>query len=464
MSSNSSNNGRHIFGTDGIRGVANIEPLTVETVVKLGRAAAVVFTRDERRHRIVIGKDTRLSGYMIEAALMAGICSMGMDVILVGPLPTPGIAFITRSLKADAGVVISASHNPYEDNGIKFFSMDGLKLPDDVEARMESLLHSAEVDAMRPTAHLVGKAYRVDDAVGRYIEHVKQSFPRGLTLAGLKVVLDAANGAAYKAAPRILEELGAAVVALNVAPNGQNINASCGAVHPEALARRVVEEGADIGVALDGDADRCILVDERGNIVDGDHVMAFIAADLHAQGRLVDDTLVTTVMSNKGLDIACAAWGGRVVRTQVGDRYVLEAMLRGGYEFGGEQSGHMIFREHSTTGDGSITAVQVLSMMLRSGRRLSELAAGMTALPQVLLNVEVGHRRPLEEVTELQAAIATGERELGDKGRVLVRYSGTQPIVRVMVEGERSDVIDRIAATIAECARGALVASADGPK
>ena len=447
---------RDIFGTDGIRGTANIEPLTVETVVRLGRAATVVFKRDERRHRIVIGKDTRLSGYMIEAALMAGICSMGMDVILVGPLPTPGIAFMTRSLKADAGVVISASHNPYEDNGIKFFSVEGFKFPDSLEARVESLLHSEEVDAMRPTASHVGKAFRVDDAVGRYIEHVKSSFPKGLTLDGLNVVLDAANGAGYKAGPRALEELGANVTAIHAAPNGQNINNECGAVHPESLARKVKELRADVGIALDGDADRCILVDERGNLVDGDQTMAMLAVDLRDEGRLPHQTLVTTVMSNQGLEVACRRAGIQVVRTRVGDRYVLERMRADGFSFGGEQSGHMIFLDHSTTGDGLITGLQVLSLMVRSGKPLSELAEVMSPLPQVLLNVDVSRKVPLDELDTVSEAIAAVEGELGESGRVLVRYSGTQSMLRVMVEGEDEERIQSMAERIAGACRASI--------
>ncbi|MFN7973076.1 MAG: phosphoglucosamine mutase [Acidobacteriota bacterium] len=451
--------GRRIFGTDGIRGVANIEPLTVETVVKLGRAAAVLFQREknpQHRYRIVIGKDTRLSGYMIEAALMAGICSMGMDVIVVGPLPTPGIAFITRSLKADAGIVISASHNPYQDNGIKVFNRDGWKLPDEEEARLESLMSSAEVDALRPTADLVGKAFRVDDAVGRYIEHVKATFPKGLTLDGFSLVLDTANGAAYKAAPRILEELGAKVVTIHASPTGMNINDGCGALHTGTLVEYVRETGADAGIALDGDADRCILVDAAGNVVDGDRVMAFLALDLHERGQLRGETICTTVMSNKGLDISVGRWGGKVVRTQVGDRYVLEEMRARDLNFGGEQSGHMIFLDHSTSGDGSITALQALSLMARTGRTLAELSRVMEPLPQVLVNVEVARRAPLEELPDVQAAIRTAESALGSAGRVLVRYSGTQTLLRVMIEGEDRERIETLAGEIAEAARRGL--------
>jgi phosphoglucosamine mutase len=358
---------RRLFGTDGVRGVANLEPMTSETAMQLGRAAAHIFMRRAGRHQIVIGKDTRISGYMLESALTAGICSMGVDVLLVGPMPTPAIAFLTRSLRADAGVVISASHNPYQDNGIKFFSSDGFKLPDEVEARIEELIVSDEISHLRPTADLIGKAYRLDDAEGRYIEFTKRSLPKDLDFQGLKLVVDCANGAAYKVAPTVLRELGAKVEVIGNKPDGMNINASCGAVHPEQLQEAVCHHKADIGIALDGDADRSIFVCEQGTIVDGDHVMAALGLDLHHNGLLAKQTLVGTLMSNFGLELSMAKAGIKLVRTPVGDRYLLERMLAEGYNFGGEQSGHFIFLDHNTTGDGLISALQMLS--LSSGRK-----------------------------------------------------------------------------------------------
>jgi phosphoglucosamine mutase len=425
---------RTLFGTDGVRGIANEPPMTAEVALALGRAAAHVFRRGPGRHRIVIGKDTRLSGYMFEMALSAGICSMGVDVLLVGPLPTPGIAFLTQSMRADAGVVISASHNPFQDNGIKFFSRDGFKLPDELEAQIESLVEGG-VDGPRPTADLVGKAFRIDDAVGRYVVFLKNTFPRDLTLEGLRIVLDCAHGAAYKVAPAVLEELGAELVLMGVRPNGANINHGCGAVHPGAMARAVVDNGADLGIALDGDADRLMVADERGQIVDGDAVMAICGLELLGRGALSKETVVTTVMSNLGLDIALRRAGGRVVRTQVGDRYVVEEMRRGGYGFGGEQSGHMVFLDHNTTGDGILSALQLLAILKRRGRRLSELAAVMERVPQVLVNVKVARRTPLPALPDVQAATRRIEAALGEEGRLLVRYSGTENLVRIMVEG-----------------------------
>lgn len=441
---------KKLFGTDGVRGIANKHPMTTEMAMQLGRAAAYVFKHDNRRSRIVIGKDTRLSGYMIENALAAGICSMGVDVLLVGPMPTPGIAFITASMRADAGVVISASHNPYQDNGIKFFARDGYKLPDEVELQIEDLIFSDRIDSLRPTAEEVGKAFRVDDAIGRYIVFLKHTFPRQLDLTGLKIVLDCAHGAAYKVAPAVLEELGAKVFAYGVSPNGTNINDGCGSTCPEVISEAVLKHGADLGIALDGDADRCIFVDEHGNEVDGDHIMAICAIDMLKRNALPDNTVVATVMSNMGLDIALRKAGGRVVKTDVGDRYVVEEMRRGGYHFGGEQSGHMIFLEHNTTGDGMISALQVLAILQKSGKPLSTLASVMTALPQVLVNVRVRERRSLEELPEVQRLVADVESRLGDTGRVLIRYSGTEPLMRIMLEGQDQSEITRKANEIAE--------------
>lgn len=444
---------RKLFGTDGIRGVANLEPMTSEMAMQLGRAAAHLFMRRAGRHQIVIGKDTRISGYMLESALTAGICSMGVDVLLVGPMPTPAIAFLTRSLRADAGVVISASHNPYQDNGIKFFSNDGFKLPDEMEARIENLIVSNEISHLRPTADLIGKAFRIDDAEGRYIEFAKRSLPRELDFQGIKLVVDCANGAAYKLAPKVLRELGAKVEVIGNEPDGMNINAGCGAVHPEQLQEAVRRHRADIGIALDGDADRAIFVCEQGTIVDGDHVMAALGLDLHQNGLLAKQTLVGTVMSNFGLELSMAKAGIKLLRTPVGDRYLLERMLAEGYNFGGEQSGHFIFLDHNTTGDGLISALQMISLMKRTGKPLSELAQAMSAVPQILLNITVKQKPKLETVPDIDRAIRESERRLNGSGRVVVRYSGTEPLLRIMVEGERDAVIKEVAEDLARLVR-----------
>ncbi len=446
---------KKLFGTDGVRGVANIEPMTTEMAMQLGRAAAFVFKDGggSRRHRIVIGKDTRLSGYMIENALVAGICSMGVDVLLVGPLPTPGIAFITSSMRADAGVVISASHNLYQDNGIKFFSSSGYKLPDELELKIEDLIINHRLDELRPIADEVGKAYRISDAIGRYVVSLKDTFPKDLDLQGVRIVLDCAHGAGYKVAPAVFTELGAEVIAIGVDPNGMNINDGCGSMHPEVMAEKVCEYRADLGIALDGDADRVIFVDENGVEVDGDHIMALCGTELIKAGELKKKTVVATVMSNMGLDIAMKKVGGKVIRTAVGDRYVVEEMLKGGYNLGGEQSGHMIFHDHSTTGDGILSALQVLSIIQRSGEKLSELAQVMTSLPQILVNVRVREKADLKKIAPIKKIIAEVESELGDKGRVLVRYSGTEPLLRVMIEGENQSRIETLANQVAEAVR-----------
>jgi phosphoglucosamine mutase len=445
-----------LFGTDGVRGIANQEPMTPETVVKLGRAMAYLFKAPGARRSIVIGKDTRITGYMLETGLTAGITSMGVDVLLVGPLPTPGIAFITRSLRADAGVVISASHNPFEDNGIKFFSGDGLKLPDAMESRIEDLVLGGGIDRVRPGAHEIGKAYRISDAVGRYIEFAKNTFPKRLSLRGLKIVVDCANGATYRVSPTVLRELGADVVALNVAPDGLNINAGCGSLHPEIAQQAVVAEGASLGFTHDGDGDRLLCVDERGALADGDQILAMCALDMLAEGRLPSRTVVATVMSNVGLEVAMRQVGIQVVRTPVGDRSVLEEMLRGGHALGGEQSGHIIFTEHNTTGDGIVTALQVLAALLRAGKPLSELAACMPRFPQVLENVRVRRKEDLGSLPTVQAPIREAEGVLAGAGRVLVRYSGTEPLARVMVEGPDEAIIRHWAAVIAAAIRDAL--------
>jgi phosphoglucosamine mutase len=441
---------RKLFGTDGIRGVANIHPMTSEIALQLGRAVAHVFKREARRHKILIGKDTRLSGYMLEQAMASGICSMGVDVLLVGPLPTPGIAFLTRSLRADAGAVISASHNAFQDNGIKFFAHTGFKLPDDVELEIERLvLEDDQIDHLRPTATEIGKAYRVDDAGGRYNVFVKNTFPKHLTLDGLRVVVDCANGAAYRVAPEVLEELGASVVKIGVDPDGENINDECGAVHPEALARAVFASGSHVGIALDGDGDRAMLVDETGQVVDGDEILAMAAREMLRCDSLHERTVVTTVMGNLGLDRAIEELGGRVVKTPVGDRYVVEEMVRGGYNLGGEQSGHVVFLDHTTTGDGLISALFVLALVADGGRPLSELRKVMTRYPQVLLNVKVSEKREMDRMPAVVKSIRAAEEALKARGRVLFRYSGTESLARVMVEGENSDVIRKLAGDIA---------------
>lgn len=447
---------RKLFGTDGIRGIANQEPMTSELAVRLGRAAAYIFKNKTGRHRIVIGKDTRLSGYMLESALTSGICSMGVDVLLVGPFPTPGIAFLTRSLRADAGVVISGSHNPFEDNGIKFFSKDGLKLPDDLEKEIEDLIFSNKIDHVRPTATGIGKAYRIDDAEGRYIEFVKNSFPKEMNLEGLKVVVDCANGAAYKIMPMVLRELGAEIIAIGDKPDGLNINLECGSLHPKKIQNAVIDYGADAGIAHDGDADRVIFCCEKGGLVDGDQVMAACAIDMKREGRLKCDTLVTTTMSNLGLELAMKQHGIRVIRTQVGDRYVLEEIIRGGYNLGGEQSGHIIFYDHNTTGDGIITGLQVLALIKKTGRRLSDLASAMVKLPQVLINVKIKKKIDLSSVDGIRRKVEEIEKRLGESGRILIRYSGTEPLVRIMVEGACEDEIQVMGEEVASAIRASI--------
>jgi len=435
---------RKLFGTDGIRGVANVDPMTGEMAMQLGRATAYIFKHREGKHRIVIGKDTRLSGYVLETALASGICSMGVDVLLVGPLPTPGIAFITTSMRADAGVVISASHNPFYDNGIKIFSRDGFKLPDSLEAKIEELIFSTSIDSLRPTAKEVGKAYRIEDAVGRYVVFLKNTFPNDLTLDGLKIVLDCANGAAYKVAPAVLEELGAEVIPIGVEPNGENINLDCGSLCPERASELVVKKHAHLGMALDGDGDRVVFVDQTGRIVDGDHIMTMCAIDMADDGRLKNKSIVTTVMSNMGLDLSLGKRGIRVVRTGVGDRYVVEEMVRGGYNLGGEQSGHTIFLDYNTTGDGILTALQVLSIMVREGRQLDELAQSMAPLPQVQFDTQIDREIDVLGMPEIRRKIEAIEGELGKSGRILTRYSGTEPVLRIMLEGEDEDKIARL--------------------
>ncbi len=446
---------KKLFGTDGVRGVANIHPMTTETAMQIGKAIAFIVKDRAQGNSIVIGKDTRISGYMLENSLAAGICSMGVNVQLVGPLPTPGIAFITTSMRADAGVVISASHNPFQDNGIKIFSADGYKLPDAQEAEIEDLIFSQKMAALRPVAEEIGKASRIDDAAGRYIVSLKNTFPRNYVLDDFHIVLDCANGATYRVAPHVFTELGARVTLIASEPNGTNINLNCGALHPEIMAAKVKEVGANIGLALDGDGDRLIVCDEHGVIVDGDHIMAICASELLRQRKLKKKTLVATVMSNMGLEQAMQQMGGQMIRTQVGDRYVVEAMRNKGYNFGGEQSGHLVFLDYNTTGDGILAALQLLSIMIKKGRPLSELATIMTTYPQVLKNVRMANKIAPEHIPGFNQALARAEKELGKRGRVLVRPSGTEPVIRVMVEGEDEQEINTIAQNLCEVIRQA---------
>jgi phosphoglucosamine mutase len=459
-----------LFGTDGIRGMANEFPMTGEVAMAVGRAIAHVLnrlpgsdasrgkkvgvkplesTKQVRRARIVVGKDTRLSGYMIETAITSGICSMGADAILIGPLPTPGVAFITQSMRADAGIMISASHNPYYDNGIKIFSGDGYKLPDEIEAEIERLAFSKDLESHRPTADLVGKAWRIDDVHGRYIVFLKSLFPKDSDLAKFRIVLDCANGASYKVAPLVFEELGAEVIKRGVSPNGLNINDKCGALFPENMASAVIEYRGDIGISLDGDGDRCILADENGEIVDGDQIIGLCALQMHADGLLKGNTVVTTPMSNVGLELSLKEHGIAMVRAQVGDRYVVDTMRKNGYSLGGEQSGHIVFLDQSTTGDGIVAALRVLEAMKRSGKPLSVLKKQVKLYPQARHDVKVSRKEPFENHVEIAKAIANAQAALNGKGRVFVRYSGTEALARVMVEGEDASQIQSLSNSIA---------------
>ena len=431
-----------LFGTDGVRGVANEYPMTAEMALDIGRATAHLFKRKGHIPRIIVGKDTRVSGYMLENALVSGLCSMGVNALLVGVLPTPGIAFATSSMRADAGIVISASHNPFQDNGIKIFSSDGFKLPDDKELEIEELIFSNNMHRLHPSPRELGKAYRVDDARGRYIVFLKNTFPREYTLEGTKVVLDCAHGATYRVAPKTFFELGADVTSLFDQPNGENINANCGSQHPETLAEEVVKGKADVGFAFDGDGDRLIAVDEKGSVLTGDQIMALCAKNMKKQGKLTNNVVVSTVMSNIGLSMALKVLGIQQRITAVGDRYVLEEMRATAVSLGGEDSGHVIFLEHHTTGDGIITALQVLAAMKKEQKPLSELAQVMKVFPQMLINVEVKTKPELSTIPEIGDAVRDVEEQLGDKGRVLVRYSGTQPMCRVMVEGPTKETTD----------------------
>ena len=453
---------KSLFGTDGIRGVANRHPMTPEMSLKLGKALTYLLKQGGITHKpkIVIGKDTRLSGYIFEQALSSGIASMGADVLLVGPLPTPAIAFITQSMRADAGIVISASHNPYEDNGIKIFDRHGFKLPDEEELKLEEMIENGGGEHMVATPDDIGKAHRIEDAPGRYVVFAKNSFPGDMTLEGIKIVLDCANGAAYKVSPIILEELGADVVTIGVNPDGRNINTECGSLNPELLRNKVLETGADLGIALDGDADRVIFCDEKGEIVDGDKIIAICADEMIKSGKLRGNAVVTTLMSNMALENFIRGKGMDFFRTEVGDRYVVEAMRARGCNLGGEQSGHIIFLDHTTTGDGTLAALQVLAIMKREGKKLSELSKIIDLYPQLLLNVKIRKKKELSKIKGLSELLDRNETRLRGKGRINIRYSGTEQISRVMVEGEDVSLIKEIADELADAIKRDIGAGA----
>lgn len=445
---------RKLFGTDGVRGTANTAPMTAEMALRLGAAAGRYFRRDRSAaHRVVIGKDTRLSGYMFETALTAGFTSTGMNVLLLGPIPTPAVALLTQSMRADVGVMISASHNPADDNGIKFFGPDGYKLSDAAEEEIEAILAGEVVPAQ---AKNIGRAKRIDDGLGRYIERAKRTFPSHLRLEGLKVVIDCANGAAYKAAPAVLWELGATVIPVGVSPNGRNINLDCGSTAPRSAAEAVVAHGADVGICLDGDADRVAILDETGALADGDQLMALFATRWAAQGLLRDNTLVATVMSNLGLEHYLHALGLKLVRTPVGDRYVVEAMRQGGWNLGGEQSGHIVMTDHGTTGDGLMAGLQFLAEMVQQGRSASELMRSFTPVPQLLKNVRYGEGQDPLENASVQEAIAGAEAKLSGQGRLLIRKSGTEPLVRVMAECRDQAILEQVVGDVVASVEAAL--------
>ncbi|MBI4228186.1 MAG: phosphoglucosamine mutase [Deltaproteobacteria bacterium] len=445
-------NRERLFGTDGIRGTANLHPMTPEISLKLGKALVSVLKNeksDDKRLKVVIGKDTRLSGYIFEQAISAGIASMGADVLLVGPLPTPAVAFLTTNMRADAGVVISASHNPFEDNGIKLFDKFGFKLQDEKELQIEKLISSDRIDDLRVRGTEIGKSFRVDDAPGRYVVFVKNTFPKDLTLDGIKIILDCANGASYKVSPLVFQELGAELTTVGINPDGRNINTNCGSLNPELLKQRVLETGADVGIALDGDADRVVFCDEMGEVVDGDKIIAVLADELISNSSLSNKTVVATIMSNMALEIFLRDRGCHLVRTQVGDRYVVEEMRKRGCDFGGEKSGHLIFLNHGTTGDGTLAALQILSIMKSKGRYLSELAKIIDLFPQLLLNVRVREKKPFENIPGVNKLISSREEEFNGRIRINLRYSGTEPLARIMVEGENDMTVKQIAEEIA---------------
>ncbi|MBA3722088.1 MAG: phosphoglucosamine mutase [Parachlamydiaceae bacterium] len=445
-----------IFGTDGVRGRANHFPMIPETALALGRAAGKIFNKNIGKSRIVIGKDTRLSCYIFENALISGLCSMGVDTLMVGPLPTPGIAFITRAYRADAGIVISASHNPYYDNGIKFFDAQGFKLPDEWETEMERIIKQSDYQDSLPKDNDIGKNTKIIDADGRYIEFVKATFPRRMSLKNLKIVLDCANGAGYRVAPLVFRELDAKVYSYGTNPNGLNINDNCGSMHPQLIQKWVLEHRADVGIALDGDADRVVMVDENAQIVDGDTILAICARDMHKRGLLKNNQVVSTVMSNLGFIKAMEELGIDVIKSQVGDRYVIQDMIKNDIILGGEQSGHMIFLDFNTTGDGLVAALQVLRIMIETDSKLSDLASFVKKFPQTLVNVKVKKKPPLESIPQFRETIENVESILLDRGRVLVRYSGTENICRVMVEGNKQKQVTQLADSIADVVRAAI--------
>ena len=448
---------RRYFGTDGIRGLANKDPMTSEVALKVGMAAGRLFSSGSHRHRVVIGKDTRLSGYMIESALMSGFTAVGMDVFLLGPMPTPAVAMLTRSLRADLGVMISASHNPYADNGIKLFDPDGYKLSDEAEHEIEALME-ADTQSLLASADSIGRAKRIDSAQERYVEFAKRTLPRNIRLNDLRVVIDCANGAGYEVAPDALWELGAEVIKIGVEPNGRNINDKCGSTSPEALCAKVREMRADIGIALDGDADRVVIVDEKGRIVDGDQIMAVIAESWHRRGKLAAGGVVATVMSNLGLERHLKDMGLALVRTPVGDRYVVEHMRKHGYNVGGEQSGHIVLSDFTTTGDGLVTALQVLSVVVGTGKPVSEVCERFEPLPQILQNVRYANGSPLEREAVKQA-IDLGLKRLGSQGRLVIRPSGTEPLIRVMGEGDDESLVHEVVGDIVQAVRKAAEAA-----
>ncbi|HOK40108.1 MAG TPA: phosphoglucosamine mutase [bacterium] len=446
-----------LFGTDGIRGIANIYPMTADVALEVGRAVAYIFKQKKgSQHKILIGKDTRLSCYMLETALTAGICSMGADAFLIGPIPTPGVAFLTGSMRSDAGIMISASHNPFQDNGIKIFTRDGFKLPDEIEERIEELILSKKLEALQPTAGKIGKAHRIEDALGRYIEFLKHTFPKEFTFENLRIAIDCANGATYKVAPTVFSELDAEIFPINIKPDGININLNCGALHTERLKENVLKTRADIGLAFDGDGDRFIAIDEKGQEVSGDKIIAICAKYLKEKNKLKNNAVVTTVMSNLGLSVLLKELGIKHYKSKVGDRYVLEEMLKNDVILGGEDSGHIIFLEHHTTGDGILSALQLLAIMVETNKRLSELAAIMETYPQILINVDVSSKPDLNSIPEIVNVIKESEEKLKDRGRVLVRYSGTEMLCRVMVEGPTHNEIKQIAEEIVSIIKSKL--------
>jgi phosphoglucosamine mutase len=442
---------RRYFGTDGIRGLSNRHPMTSEVALKVGMAAGRVFSNGKHRHRVVIGKDTRLSGYMIESALLSGFTAVGCDVFLLGPMPTPAVAMLTRSLRADLGVMISASHNRYDDNGIKLFDPDGYKLSDEMELQIESMIES-NTDALLAPADKIGRATRVESAQERYIEFAKRTLPRNLRLDGLRIVIDCAHGAGYKVAPEALWELGGEVIKIGVDPNGRNINHKCGSTAPDALVDKVREVRADIGIALDGDADRVVIVDEKGNIVDGDQLMAVIADSWSKGGRLAAGGIVATIMSNLGLERYLQEMGLSLARTPVGDRYVVEHMRKHGYNVGGEASGHIVLSDFTTTGDGLVSALQILAVVVSTGKRVSDVCNRFEPLPQILQNVRYENGQPLED-TRVRMAIDAGQAKLGNAGRLVIRPSGTEPVIRVMAEGENEQLVSSVVSDVVEAVK-----------